>query len=357
MPRSSEYKSDKDPYERKRQTVKVGLETVVSYFPDATIKRGDYAYLKDALPEGMEAPAEKRRLVRKDAAEFLAEKAAAKALDKAGLEPADIDLIIAENIGGQYIIPGLAAWIHQSLGFRREIPTWNLQNCCASFVDGCFLASRMLRGDDEYRRVLVVAVTALETGGWGTDKTSFVSATMGDGAGAAIVSREDLQCELLSYVNESCSEVYDWMVMAFDTPENPALLESLDGPVNIATGPRGMGEGFDEWTMTKGRTIISDGVSKALKKAGLTTDDLDLVIVHQAFDALIEIWKDELERIGIPRDKWHDTFSKYGNVGAVDPVATLADLLENGGIPRDTNIALFAPGGGGNTPTMILKWL
>jgi hypothetical protein len=81
MPRSSEYKSDKDPYERKRQTVKVGLETVVSYFPDATIKRGDYAYLKDALPEGMEAPAEKRRLVRKDAAEFLAEKAAAKALD------------------------------------------------------------------------------------------------------------------------------------------------------------------------------------------------------------------------------------------------------------------------------------
>jgi len=70
--------------------VKVGLETVVSYFPDATIKRGDYAYLKDALPEGMEAPAEKRRLVRKDAAEFLAEKAAAKALDKAGLEPADM---------------------------------------------------------------------------------------------------------------------------------------------------------------------------------------------------------------------------------------------------------------------------
>ena len=83
----------------------IGLESIATHFPDATIKRGDYAYPKDALPEGMEAPAEKRRLVRKDAAEFLAEKAAAKALDKAGLEPADIDLIIAENIGGQYIIP------------------------------------------------------------------------------------------------------------------------------------------------------------------------------------------------------------------------------------------------------------
>jgi|TARA_B100001964_G_scaffold197601_1_gene222715 hypothetical protein len=48
----------------------IGLESIATHFPDTTIRREDYAYLKNALPEGMEAPAEKRRLVRKDAAEF-----------------------------------------------------------------------------------------------------------------------------------------------------------------------------------------------------------------------------------------------------------------------------------------------
>ena len=111
--------------------MKVGLETVVSYFPETVVKRGDLEYLDDFVPEGQEAffkgADEFRRLKDENATEILAESAAKKALQEANLTTSDIDYIIAANIGGRRVLPMVGTFIHEKLGFPQEIPVLNIR--------------------------------------------------------------------------------------------------------------------------------------------------------------------------------------------------------------------------------------
>jgi 3-oxoacyl-[acyl-carrier-protein] synthase III len=113
------------------------------------MKREDFSHLDPLIPKGMEAmfrgPDEIRRLSDVNAVEILAEKVADKVLNSAGLEPVDIDFIIAGNLGGRYAAPMVDSWVHHQLGFPEETPAINIQTCCSGFVDGCNLAWNLLR--------------------------------------------------------------------------------------------------------------------------------------------------------------------------------------------------------------------
>src|SRR4030042_5809724 len=177
--------------------VKVGLETVVSEIMGTVVRAKDQAYLEPVVPEPLKGklrfPDEIRRFRSNDAAEILAEKAAKKALDKAGLKPSDIDYIISNNCGGKYTIPMVGTYIHHKLGCGKETPVLNISNACASFVDGCQVAWNIILGG-RYKRILVVTVSAWETigGQMRADLTDFLRVLMGDGAGAGIVSSQNL---------------------------------------------------------------------------------------------------------------------------------------------------------------------
>ena len=167
----------------------IGIEALVSYLPDNVIEKKAFAYLEPYMPNFGDAPSERRRLVREDAIEFMEARVVERALDRAGLDPADIDLIIAQSTGGRFILPGTAANIHHEFNFRDDVIALNVQQCCGSFVDACHLAWNMLRADDSCRRVLIVVATAWEIpGGWGLDNTSPAAPSSGDGAAAAVVS-------------------------------------------------------------------------------------------------------------------------------------------------------------------------
>ena len=124
--------------------MQVGLETVVSVFPENVVKGADYDYLEPVIPPMLKGafrmPAEMRKFIHDDAAEILAEQVAQKALDSAGYGPADIDYIIANNCGGKFTVPMIGTYIHHKLGFRLETPVLNISQACASFVDACEVA-------------------------------------------------------------------------------------------------------------------------------------------------------------------------------------------------------------------------
>lgn len=159
----------------------IGIETIVSYFPEAKVTDKDYAYLKPVMPEWMSMPREKRRFADPHANEIMVGKVAEKALASAHLEPKDIDLIVCQCFGGRFIAPALAGFLHNKLGFRRKTPAWNIQDICASFLDGCEIASNSIKAGGDYKRALVVAVSALETGGWGVDTSGPAAAILGMG--------------------------------------------------------------------------------------------------------------------------------------------------------------------------------
>jgi 3-oxoacyl-[acyl-carrier-protein] synthase III len=139
----------------------VGLETIVREMPETVVTAKEHEYLRPVIPDFMRDvmrfPDEVRRFRHNDAAEILAEKVAKKALEKAGLKPSDIDFIIANNVGGKYPSPMVGCYVHEKLGFPKEVPVLNISNACASFIDACEAAWNIVLGG-KYHRVLIVTV-------------------------------------------------------------------------------------------------------------------------------------------------------------------------------------------------------
>jgi 3-oxoacyl-[acyl-carrier-protein] synthase-3 len=340
--------------------LKVGLETVVSEFPDTVVKNTDYSYLEPFIPEPIRGifrfPKEIRRLRNDDAAEILAEKVAKKALDRAGLRPADIDYIIANNCGGKYVVPMVGCDIHHKLGFREETPVLNISNACASFVDACEVAWNFILAG-KYKRVLVVTVSAWETKGGQAraDLSDPMSVLMGDGAGAAIVSSQNLKCEFLSYYNRTWGEAYDYCGADIRTPARPELKQAADQPPmsNYLYGtPQ-----FFEWWQRVGLSFGINGINGALMRANLTLDDLDIVFFHQPADMLYDMWIEGAAKAGLSKDKWKHTWDKYGNLSNAVVPCNLAEFWENGELKKNSIMAWITIGAGAHAPTMIVKWL
>jgi len=340
--------------------MKVGLETVVSVFPETVVKAAEYDYLESVIPPMLKGvfrvPAEIRRLRDDDAAEILAERVAKKALDRAGYKPSDIDYIISNNCGGKYTVPMVGTYIHHKLGFRQETPVLNISQACASFLEACEIAwNFMLAG--KYKRILVVTVSAWETPGGQVraDLTDPMNVVMGDGAGAAIVSTENLKCEFLSYYNRTWGEVYDLSGAMIRPPTNPQLKQAEDQPP-VSSYMFGTPE-FFAWWQRVGPTFGINGFKGALKLAGLSLSDLEMVIFHQPADMLYDIWIDGAEKEGVSKDIWHHTWEKYGNLSNAVVPCNLAEFWEDGMLKKDMIMAWITIGAGAHVPTMIVRWL
>lgn len=340
--------------------MKVGLETVVGELPEHIVTAKDQAYLEPVIPEVLRNkfrfPKEIRRLKDDNAVEILAERVAKKALEKAGLKPSEIDYIICSNTGGKWCLPMAGGYVHLKLGFPEDVPVLNIQSACASFIDACEVAWNLVLAG-KYKRILVVTVSAWETpGGVGRiDLTDPLSGIIGDGAGAAIVSSQNLKCEFLSYYSRTFGETYDLCGCDLRSPVNPGLEGAGEQPAisgYLYGDPR-----FFAWWQRVGEQFGIDGFSGALKKANLTLSDLDMVIFHQPLDLLWDMWMDGAEKAGLSRDKWKHTWDKYGNTAnSVVPI-NLSEFWEKGELQKDSIMAWIAIGAGGHAPTMIVRWL
>jgi len=340
--------------------LKVGLEMVVSYLPDTIVRAEDQAYLKAAIPPPLQGkmrfPNELRRLRDNDAVEILTEKVVNKVLDRAGLKPSDIDYIISNNCGGKYMVPMVGTFIHHKFRFREETPVLNISQACASFVDGCEVAWNLILAG-KYKRILLVTVSAWETlgGQVRADLTDPMGGAMGDGAGAAIVSTQNLKCEFLSYYSRTWGEVYDLSGAYPKPPANPQLKGAPNQPA-ITNYMYGTPE-FFAWWLQVGPTFGLNGFKGAVERAGLTLQDIQMILFHQPADMLYDMWIDGAEKGGIPRHIWKHTWDKYGNMSnAVIPV-NLAEFWENGELKKNMIVAWITIGAGAHAPTMIVRWL
>jgi 3-oxoacyl-[acyl-carrier-protein] synthase-3 len=250
----------------------------------------------------------------------------------------------------------VGCYIHNTLHFPTQTRVLNVQNQCASFVDGCETAWNFILAG-RYKRILVVMVAALNTsGGAGrADVTDPVFAVAGDGAGAAIVSSQNLKCEFLGYHNCTFGEIYDMCAAESRSPAHPDLKGAPEQPP-IATYTFGTPE-FFAWWQQVGERFAIDGIEGALKEANLSVSDIDTIIFHQPADMLYDVWMDGAEKAGISKNKWKHTWHKYGNVGcAVIPV-NLAEFWEAGELKKNSIMAWVTIGAGGHAPSMIVKWL
>jgi 3-oxoacyl-[acyl-carrier-protein] synthase-3 len=269
----------------------------------------------------------------------LALHASRRALDKAGLTPADIDLIIVGTTTPDRTFPATAALLQHKLGMTHGV-AFDVQAVCSGFVFAVATADSYLKGRMARRALVVGAETASRILDW-NDRTTCV--LFGDGAGAMILEAQ---------------EVED------GAPENGVLVSSLrtdgshwdklyvDGGVSSTqtVGHLRM-EGKEVFKHAVG--MISDVIEDVLGKTGKTTDDLDWFVPHQANKRIID---GAGRKLGIPDQKTIITVDRHANTSAASVPLALWVATEDGRIKSGDLVMIEAMGGGFTWGAALIRW-
>ncbi|WP_432357676.1 beta-ketoacyl-ACP synthase III [Sporosarcina sp. UB5] len=255
----------------------------------------------------------------------MAYEAAVSAIENSGLHAEDIEMIIVATVTPDRPFPSVATMIQERLG-ATNAAAMDVSAACAGFMYGVVMAKHFVEAGT-YKHVLVVGVEKLsKITDWEDRNTAVL---FGDGAGAAVVGK----------VSEGRG------ILSFEL--------GADG-----TGGKHLYQ--DKYIHMNGREVFKFAVRQmgesavsVTEKAGLSTDDVDYLIPHQAN---IRIMEASRERLGLPIERMSKSVHKYGNTSAASIPISLFDDLEEGRVKDDDIIVLVGFGGGLTWGALCIKW-
>lgn len=265
--------------------------------------------------------------------------AAQAALDKAGFTAADIDLIIVATSTPDNTFPAVAVDIQNRLGMHHGF-AFDVQAVCSGFVYAVATADAYIRGGLAKRALVVGAETFSRILDW-TDRTTCV--LFGDGAGAIVLERAE---------GEGTSA--DRGVLTAQLRSDGAHRDKLyvdGGPSTTGTVGHLRMEGREVFKHAVG--MITDVIVAAFDATGLTSDDLDWMVPHQANRRIIDA---SARKLGIAPEKVVITVDRHGNTSAASIPLALATAAGDGRIREGDLVLLEAMGGGFTWGAVLLRW-
>jgi len=264
----------------------------------------------------------------------LASKAALRAIEDAGITPADIDLIIIGTVTPDMKFPSTAIFVQQKIG-AVNAAAFDMQAACTGFLYGMNIADSMIR-TGKFKNALVVGVEFLTSLiNWNDRGTAVL---FGDGAGAVVMQPSDGTSGLLGSYIKSSGDLAEllWSVgggtYAFSSKEN---IPDRNAYIRM--------EGNQVFRHAV-RAMI-DSAEKAMADAGITEDDIDLLIPHQANMRIIEAIA---TRVKLPQEKVYVNLPYTGNTSAASiPIAM--DQARKKGVLKAGDTVLMAAFGAGFT--------
>jgi 3-oxoacyl-[acyl-carrier-protein] synthase-3 len=342
------------------------------YIPEMRVDNDTMAKIMDTSDEWIRVRSgiEQRHYAAPDqATSDLATPAAARAIAAAGLEPSDIDYLVVATMTPDYFFPGSAPFIQRKLGLE-QIPCLDIRQQCAGFVYALQLADALVRSGQS-RRVLVVgaeahaclvpwskeswAVATGEADGPLSDEEFDKNTTtrdrvvlFGDGAGAVVVeaSADDdhgiIDCLLHTNGNEAERLWTRAGGSAFRPYFHPDMFYSGDYVPVV--------EGRKVYALAV--TFMPKVTLEILERNGLTTDDLDLVIMHQAN---LRINEGVQKRLELPDEKVFNNIQKYGNTTAATIPIAFHEALEQGRAKPGDLVCFVGLGSGLNWGAVLYR--
>ena len=269
----------------------------------------------------------------------LGEDAARAALDKAGLTPADIDLIIVATSTPDNTFPATAVNIQNRLGMHHGF-AFDLQAVCSGFVYAVTTADAYIRGGLARRVLVIGSETFSRILDW-TDRTTCV--LFGDGAGAIVLEAV-----------EGTGTNADRGVLTTQLRSDGAHREKLyvdGGPSTTGTVGHLRMEGREVFKHAVG--MITDVIVSAFDATGFTAEDVDWLVPHQANKRIID---GSARKLDIPLEKVVVTVDLHGNTSAASIPLALATAAGDGRIKEGDLVLLEAMGGGFTWGAVLLRW-
>ncbi|MDG4889063.1 beta-ketoacyl-ACP synthase III [Mesorhizobium sp. WSM4887] len=269
----------------------------------------------------------------------LGEAAARAALDSAGLTPADIDLIVLATSTPNNTFPATAVEIQNRLGMQHGF-AFDMQAVCSGFVYAVATADLYIRGGLAKRVLVIGSETFSRILDW-SDRSTCV--LFGDGAGAVVLEAA-----------KGAGNIADRGVLAASLRSDGVHKEKLfvdGGPSTTGTVGHLRMEGREVFKHAVG--MITDVIEATFAEAGITAEDLDWFVPHQANKRIIDA---SAKKLGIAEEKVVVTVDLHGNTSAASVPLALSVAVADGRIKKGDLVLLEAMGGGFTWGAVLLRW-
>ena len=274
----------------------------------------------------------------------LAERASRRALEAAGLQPNDIDVIIFATVTPDHVMPSAACLLQAKLGCK-PVMAFDLSAACSGFLYGLQIADQFVK-TGLHKRVLVVGAETLSRIIDYKDRTTCI--LFGDGAGAFIVGRaeEGTNSDFLATAMEADGTLSDLLSLPGGGSRHPTTVQTVMANLHFVH--------------MKGREIFKNAVramaqrcEEALDRARVTKSEVDWFVPHQANTRIIDAVGSQL---GMPTSKVISNLAHTGNTSSASIPVAFDEAVRDGRIRRGQTILLGAFGGGLTSGSVVLRY-
>ncbi len=317
------------------------------YVPEKVITNKDLEQIVDTSDEWIrERTGIEERHVATDPKETtatLAVRAARRALAVADVPASKIDLIICSTRSPEQIFPATACIVQDALG-AVNAGAFDLSAACSGFVYALSMArGHILAGDAEY--VLVIGSETLSRIVDWTDRNTCV--LFGDGAGAVLLAASDVPGGIMAVKLGSDGAGAATLALPAGGSAMPASLETVNNGSHFVK--------MDGKAVFRFATrVMASATQDVLQRSGLSTDDVDLVIPHQANIRIIQ--NSVLKQLKIPESKVFINLQRYGNTSTASIPIALCEAIEAGKVKPGDNLVFVGFGAGLTWAACAVKW-
>jgi 3-oxoacyl-[acyl-carrier-protein] synthase-3 len=272
----------------------------------------------------------------------LSRRAAVVAMEQAGIGPMDLGAIILATATQDRLLPSTACDLQALLG-AKNAAAYDLSAACSGWLFGVTQAEGLI-ASGQAEHVLVVGAELLSRIIDPTDRTTAI--LFGDGAGATIISKATGDRGLLSTFIRSDGTLAELLWRPSGGARHPISQKIVDEKSHyIRMAGR---EVFKSAVLT-----MAEACDEALKRAGVTADQIDLLVPHQANIRIIQATADHA---GIPMDKVMVNVDKFGNTSSASIPLALADAVKQGRLKPGSVALLVAFGAGFTWGSTVVRW-
>ena len=294
----------------------------------------------------------------------MAVEAAKIAIERAGITAQDIDFIVFATLSPDYYFPGCGVLVQRAMNMK-EVGALDIRNQCSGFLYAISVADQFIK-TGMYKNILVIGAEKHSMGLDFSTRGRNVSVIFGDGAGAVVLQpteknnqgilsthlhSDGASAEILAQYNPG-SHANHWvetpvadfdeaeigeMFMSHQMIDNAQLFPFMDGPT----------------VFKKAIVKFPEVIVEALTKNGYTTEDLNILIPHQANLRISQFVQQKLK---LRDDQVYNNIMRYGNTTAASVPIALCEAWQNGKIKEGDLVCLAAFGSGFTWASALLKW-
>ncbi|MCF8416705.1 MAG: ketoacyl-ACP synthase III [Crocinitomicaceae bacterium] len=322
--------------------ITAAITGVQGYVPDYIMTNEELSTIVDTSDEWITSRTgiKERRIMKDGASSDMAAAAVSQLLEKKGIDPLDIDLVIIGTVTPDYPFPSTANVVCDKVGMKNAWG-YDLIAACSGFIYALSTGAQFIE-TGRYKKVIVIGVDKMTSILDYQDRTTCV--IFGDGAGAVLLEPNEEGNGIIDFILRSDGSGRQYLIQPAGGSVNPPSHQTVEDRMHFV---KQEGKQVFKFAVTN----MAEVSAEIMEKNNLTSEDVDWLVPHQANLRIIDA---TANRMGLPQEKVMINIQKYGNTTAGTLPLCLWDYESQ--LKKGDTLILSAFGGGFTWGAVYLKW-